>query len=332
MAMEVAFKRAALQRVQSRGTIRQIMNASVVAIDENRRGVVVKAEVLDSGRSRLHCVNADYVIFCAAHGNEKLARLVGAHSPTGMYFLNFMLHVSLPPCETKEQRYMASVNFVLQGSDGGMYACVVPPTDSEPGLAAMFAPGFDGSYISKSRANKSLSGWDEIIASGLFSRREEKISAVISRISRLNPFLRQYMADVPLESHRVTIGSGFNPDPHDRRVRRLAEPAPLTGNRRAFAMTSPKWTTSELAGLTMLQHVMRMAAPKAVLPVADSGSGFGPFDLDLLAVVPEFSITDVRVDRAVAESYLASVGLPHRVLPKTHRLFSDDSIQRSTAG
>jgi hypothetical protein len=315
MAMDIAFKAAALQGAMDRGTVSApLWTKSIVRdIRETRSGVQVELgdRVLD----------ADLVILCAAHGNSRLTRLIPGRDLSGAYHLNFMLHAYLPPtqCPILRDR-LASVNFVLQGEHGGMYACILPPTEHECGFAAMFAPGESASYISSynTRCHRCpTEEWDHKIGAASVRSMVPRVNAVLERIYRLNPFLRDYLRDVPFDRHRVAVGSVFNAHGMTRSKRRLIRPAGATLRRRVVVMTSPKWTTAELAGLTLLQWVLKRCAPAAVLPEAGWGKldGFGPYGLDVLAVVPELTLESSCFDRCVAERYLKNLGLPLRILP-----------------
>jgi hypothetical protein len=50
-------------------------------------------------------------------------------------------------------------------------------------------------------------------------------------------------------------------------------------------------------------------------------AGFGPYNLDIMAVLPELTIKRLRFDRSVAENYLDSLDLPRRILPECHSLY-----------
>src|SRR5207253_8987543 len=124
---------------------------------------------------------------------SKIAALAHGSDLRGAYHLNFMLHAHLPP--TNDQvliDHLASVNFVLQGQHGGMYACILPPTERHAGVAALFAPGFDGSYIDDYETKADalpLIEWDQLILSSAFPAIRAKAASVVARILSLNPFL-----------------------------------------------------------------------------------------------------------------------------------------------
>jgi hypothetical protein len=336
MAMDVGFKTAAIQRAIERETVRSwIPCANIESITESAREVRIEINTPDLGSRTLV---ADYLVACAGSGIGELARHAGGMDLQGSYHLNFMVHAHLPPTANERLReQLASVNFVLQGRYGGMYACVVPPTATEPGLAAMFAPGYDASYIdeySGRSGGRPPLPWEAIIRKADFPGRRQKQQAVLDRIAELNPFLRpedesgkrgpgRYLGAVPPDMHRIAVGPVFNPHGEDRQMRRLMPPSPMTGSGRVLAMTTPKWTTAELAALTLLQYLLKRNAPRATLPTVKSehDRGFGPYRLDLLPVVAELRLSGLRIDRSGVEGYLRSLGLPSRLLPHEHDLF-----------
>jgi hypothetical protein len=319
-AMDHAFKRAALDRAVAGGRVSIRCESSVTALEEDESGVTV---TISSGRGTEE-MKADYVILTAAHGISDLAAKVPGQDLPGAYHLNFMLHVKLPrTADAVLQKYLASVNFVLQGADGGMYACVVPPTADDDGLAAMFAPGYDASYIDEYQTNASHVPpleWNRIISTSRFPGSSAKVKAVVERISTLNPFLKDYLPDSAAIEARPVVGSVFNPHGDVRSIRRLVSPALVRPARRVLAMTSPKWTTAELAALTLLQLVLECYGSPENL--RSTSGGFGPSGIDVVAFARDLRLTDVKIDRSVAERYLDSLQLPSRLLPPDDELFA----------
>jgi hypothetical protein len=314
--MEVAFKRSAFREIGN-NIVEWVPNASISHIEERAGDVRLTVEK-QSGASS---IDADYVYFCAAHGNYDYAKLV-QKDLAGEFSLNFMVHAHLPPTADRTlQDNLASVNFVLQGKHGGMYACILPPTDLEPGLAAMFAPGNEASYIDESATKDSLKDWNTKIKTSDFESRKEKIQAVLERMYEINPFLESYLANVPHEKHKVAVGSVFNSQRGNRAVRRLGPPVPLTSSGRMLSMTSPKWTTSELAALTLLHEILSKCSPNAFFTQLGEDKGFGPYNLDVLSRIAELKLENKPFDRNLAQAHLDSLDLPSRILPSHSRHF-----------
>lgn len=318
--MDYAFKIAALERAVDHGTVVTRCSTSVASLVENDGSVTV---VLQRQDGHLESVEADYVVFTSAHGITELVKKVPCADQRGAYHLNFMLHVRLPPTSDEVLRDdLSSVNFVLQGQNGGMYACVVPPTAHDEGLAAMFVPGYGASYVDEYATNvhaRPPVAWDQLIEFAGFPGRLPKIQTVVERIAKLNPFLCEYVDKLDPNEHRVAVGSVFNPHGDIRSLRRLVAPTQVAPNRRIFTMTSPKWTTSELAALTLLHHVLLRYDLKPSLGPIEHG--FGPYRIDVATAARWLRLDGISINRAVAERYLESLELPKRVLPNSHPLY-----------
>jgi glycine/D-amino acid oxidase-like deaminating enzyme len=313
--MEVLYKEAALRQSERGQAVTVLRGSSVTAIDEGADRVCVSVRMpCEKGVA----IQSRYVVLTAAHGITELAGSMMGRDLPGAFHLNFMLHVKLPQTRDEIVRdYLSSVNFVLQGPHGGMYACVLPPTEHAAGFAALFAPGYDASYIDEYKTNshhKPLLAWDSIISSSDFPARRAKISNVLERIYRLNPYLRDYLRNIDIEDHDPVVGSVFNPHGDVRSVRRLTAPRPVGRYRRVMAMTSPKWTTAELAALTLLQCVLTAVAPSFALKTL--AEGFGPCQLDVLSVVAKLRLPDVPIAADLTERYLKDVALPRHILPR----------------
>lgn|GEM_PF-3093665 len=319
--MEVALKRSALRHAQRKELVRLLTGTTVKTIKETTNGVVITVKKENGETERLE---AEYVFATAAHGISKVAALAHGRDLPGAYHLNFMLHAQLPP--TADQvliDHLSSVNFVLQGQHGGMYACIVPPTERHAGVAALFAPGYGGSYIDDYATKTDplpLIEWDQLILSSAFPALRAKAESVMTRILRLNPFLKDYLHAATPVSDRVVVGSVYNPHGDVRSVRRMTPPRKLLPNQRILGMTSPKWTTVELSALTLLQYVLCKLLPNLKLPSVPNG--FGPYNIDVASVVAELRISNVQFARDVAENYLDALGLPRRILPASHSSYA----------
>ena len=314
MAMDYALKKQALRLATSRGTIRELhFNVQTIDLEERDGGVTVW---IDEKR-----IEADLVVSTAASGNSLIAKKAHGVDASGTYALNFMLYIDLPPTSDAALReVLASVNFVLQGSDGAMYACLVPPTAHDSGVAAVFHPDARGSHIDRfvtRRGAQPPDWWQEAIATSKFPSKEERVRNVLKRVYRFNPFLSGYIG-----GQRTVVGQVFNPsspsnlEGRDDRVRVLQNPTLFTHAGRVVGMTTPKWTTDELAALTLINALLPNDGKLYSRP-----DGFGPAKLDVVRLASDLGSINIKFQRELALEYVRHLDLPDRIVPVSHPLF-----------
>lgn len=343
MAVEYAYKWAALRIAKASGVLRDlVLRCSIKA----RSDLVSVAD------------EADLVVCTSGHGNFALGEQVGAPQQVGAHFLNYMLHAELPATQSEElRRKLSQVNFVLQGSRGGMYACILPPTADETGLAALYAPGDPGkkgpsnvfrfmnaggakdadSFMGASNEGSVTGGdgftrtpelWDEVIDEPRALGDRYECERLLTRLVAFNPFLEEYLTD----SARMwpVPGPVFNPGRGggDTRTRGLAKPA-VSGpskSSRVITMSTPKWTTVELAALTLL-HAVLVELGGCGLPTltgvdaweaSELGTykrahGCGPYGIDVMSLLPYLRSDVTSVWRVDAVYYARKNRLPVRL-------------------
>jgi glycine/D-amino acid oxidase-like deaminating enzyme len=318
MAMDYAFKQGALDTATLNGTLtRRMTNTNVIKMRPVDNGVIVHT---DNGE-----FEADLVVCCAAHGTPMLASMAGGSGPRGTYYLNGMLYVDLPATSDEElAAHLSRVNFVLQADNGCMFACLLAPTAKSAGLAAIYFPSESGSQIGKCVVENSLdpvpASWNDIIATGRTQDYELRVNRILKQVYRFNPFLAGY-----LQPRQMTFRTVFSPSVSgnqggsDRRVRQMLAPTPITADGRVVSMSTPKWTTAELASLSLLQYVLLQFGERA-LEVGEHG--FGPLKLDVCSITERLNFHDVRFPRQYALDYARAMAFPERLVPATHPLFA----------
>ena len=267
----------------------------------------------------------------AGHSIPALAGLAGGKSHLGSYYLNGTTYCELPATSDGEVRSAVSrTNFVLQGDDGCMYACVAPPTDTESGLAAIYYPSFRGSQIAMHRYDPgnpkpAPTDWEEAILTGTVPDIEERKANILAQACRFNPFLRNYA--VP---RTVTIRTVFspdvagNPDGKDRRVREMLSPTPIDNSGRLVCMSSPKWTTVELAALTLVQKMLLAIGRTALSHKASQG--FGPLQLDVPSIQKQVHLRGITFPREYALQYAIDMHFPRHLIPDVSSSYSPANL------
>jgi hypothetical protein len=163
--------------------------------------------------------------------------MAGGDDMPGTYFMNFMLHVPLLATEDPNvRRMMANVNFTLKDENGGMFACIIPPTATEEGMAAIFSPGDTCNYLMSCRDPNLPASWDRITLNAGNFGFKKRIQNIAKRICHVNPFLRESMTHaIELPQPRPIIGTTFNP-----RIRSSEEGRPFEEDRSLRRMIVPQ--------------------------------------------------------------------------------------------
>lgn len=291
------------------------------AVEKRGGGYVVHA----GGRS----FSTRLVLLTSGHHIPRLAstvRGVCCSPPApGTFYLNSITFLRLPATADLAKLVAARrINFTLQQQHGSMYACVVPPTETEEGFAVTYYPSPRGSQI-RSFGTDSLSygthprvpaEWDSLIREGL-PANHPNVRATFEQACALYPFLRDY-AEVAGTICRPVFNAatGDNDGGLDRRVRVLpAVVDRVSEDGRVTAWTAPKWTNAELVALMATDYVRgQMAAGR--LPKGGEVR-IGPTGLDIVRIAPSINFFDVTMDAADALRYAEWQGVPARVVDTT---------------
>ncbi len=266
---------------------------------------------------------ADQVLICSSHSMPELARKIdGAVLPNafaGTYYLNSMSFLRLPATRSAETLRRASrINFTLMEKFGCMYACIVPPTPSGDGMAAIYFPDPSGSQrlshvCARGEVSRPPPAWQALLDGGL-DNGDPNVVATFEQACRVYPFLAGY-ADVTHTICRTVFNVAVKDSNHglDRRVRELsAGRHALTGDGRISAWTAPKWTNAELTALMALDYALQSSGG-APLP-KDPDSGCGPTQLDVAKICKRLNFRQVVPDMAAARRYARLSAIPERIL------------------
>lgn len=327
MALDYAIKRAALDEADNKGALRRLTKTEIKHIRNLESGYIISTDQGD--------FPADFVVCSAAHTIPLLAAMGGGSGPSGTYGLNAMLYIQLPPTSDLEiQRRVSNVNFILQGDNGSMFACVLPPTQKEIGLAAIYFPSESGSQLAKfvypKDGNRVPESWNSAITAGQFDGLEPRRAAILAQCFKFNPFLGGYLQATLADPKKMKmiVRTVFNPEVkgnpkgEDRRIREMLPPTPFTADGTIVSMASPKWTTVELASMTLLQYMLEKF-DKTKLPQSLK-AGFGPFKVDMCAISKFLHFRDIRFPKKYAMDYVVDLEFPIRLVPSNHPCFKDN--------
>lgn len=262
---------------------------------------------------------AQQIFICSSHHIPELAYKIRNAAVTsffpGTYYLNSMTFLRLPATSDPEKRKAAKkINFTLMEEWGCMYACIVPPTATRDGVAAVYYPHSRGSqrtsHVSPNRGiSKPPVEWDTLVKNGL-PNDDVNVVNTFQQACRLYPFLNDY-ATVTHSVCRTVFNvavRGSNGG-QDRRVRELS-PARhlLTADGQISAWTAPKWTNCELTALMALDYALRVSG-RPRLPTSH-WSGCGPTKLDVARIAERLCYRSLTVNAADARRYARASGLP----------------------
>lgn len=335
MAYDYALKKAVIDGAIKQGILTLQLGTPATGISKTSDGKY-RVEGAD--------VVADMVLVTAAHQIPKLAQnLSGAKPHEGMFHLNGILYVKLPATQNEELREQASrINFVVQGGQGCMFAPVLAPTATADGLAAIYYPSENGSQVARhmfstADGRRVPSEWDLYITEGLPKNnafgevamtRDERIERILNQAYIFNPLLEGY-----IEPQELRVRTVFNPitlaNPKgtDRRVRQLVEPAVLSDDGMVLGMTSPKWTTLELAALGLIDK-LQLAPP---FPMHET-HGFGSQRFDVEKISRKLHLRDVNISRNDALEFATRNGQPLRIVDTNPALFSHEAVSGAGNG
>ena len=262
-------------------------SANVVRIHSSGAGFCV---YLDSERQ----IACDQIVLAAGHDSFRLAKMVGASSPSGyVAHMNLATYVKLP------DHIRPGLVFSLLGECGGM--CCPIELDNNQWLAMLYWPSKDGSQIATEQigSNFPSSSWQESMKSN-GPDEEPRAIRVLEHLRSIYPFLKD------AELHHWIVRSIVNPLGPVREVRRFCEPS----------MTIPGVT---LVLATKATHLVRSAIEAVRTVQAESLTRqhirerdlLLPFGLNLSRIPSLFSLKmacpsqeDVSFQRLVLEFIL----------------------------
>lgn len=309
MAHYYAFLKAALRASDVKTKFEQ----GIDSIEKHGDGYTIKTSTGDQ-------VESDFILLAAGHHTPEIAeKIAGANtSAEGTYYLNTMTFLKLPATTDKEKiKQVSHINFTLQQEGGCMFACVVPPTEKEDGLAVVYYPSEKGSQFARHVFDQDNhtpppKEWDDYIKNGL-PDNHPNVQAIMKQAERLYPFLKGY-AVVDKTICRTVFNAATQESDKglDRRVRNIIGADVLTDDNRVVAYRSPKWTNAELVALMAADHAMQELRG-TYLP-SDRKHGFGPTHLDVEKITESFHFKDVKMDVQDALNYVKKHGLPERLV------------------
>ena len=223
MANYYAYQCAMLNRLR----IKCICDANIESIERSRDNVYS----VEVNGTKFSC---SHVFLCSSHNAIRHAKLIrGAgeiRACRGVFFLNSMTFITLPATADLHIRQAAeNINFTLQQSSGCMFACIVPPTETDQGLAAIYYPSTDGSqidgFVVDSPRQEVPAEWQGYLADGL-ALNDTNVERTLWQASKVYPFLKNYGVLHSVKCRTVFNQSTVNNiNGEDRRVRDLSSDA-----------------------------------------------------------------------------------------------------------
>lgn len=289
----------------------------------------VEVEVIErrGGGYTVHAAGESFgarqVLLTSGHHIPRLASKVRgvtcAPPAPGTFYLNSITFLRLPATASVERlAAVRRINFTLQQEHGSMYACVVPPTEAEDGLAVTYYPSPGGSQLRSSssgagRRTPLPAEWDSLIREGL-PDDHPNVRATFEQACSLYPFLRDY-AEVSGTACRPVFNAATrdNDGGLDRRVRVLrASVSRISDDGGITAWTAPKWTNAELVALMAADYVR---GQMSLAPLPKGGRvRFGPTGLDIARIAPAVNFFDTAMSPSDALRYAGWQGVPARVV------------------
>jgi len=263
------------------------------------------------------------VLVCTSHQIPNFERLIKnfalSNKSSGTYYLNSMTFINLPATsDNKKIDYLNKINFTLQGEFGAMYSCIVPPSETENGIAAIYSPSIKGSHIFSNTYNKKYPitnpiEWEALINKGI-ENDSDLVRYTFQKACIFYPYLINY-ANIVKTSVRPVFNLSV-PDSFigsDRRVRELPNrPIMNSADGRVSMWASPKWTNSELVALIALDYMlMLLGLPR--IPKSNK-NGFGPTKLDVGKFSLGFNLFDLKMEITDAIFYAKKQGVPERIV------------------
>jgi glycine/D-amino acid oxidase-like deaminating enzyme len=274
-------------------------------------------------------ITARQILLTAGHRNPALIhRIRGIETaplPSGTYYLNAMTFVRLPATEDAARRANARrINFTLQQEHGAMFACIVPPTAHQDGIAAIYRPDTRGSQLythTVADGDTSLPPpeWKRFLTEGL-ENDEPHVHETFRRARELYPVLEN--AEILHTICRTVFNASTADSNHgrDRRVREIPPAvAAVVSDGSITVWTSPKWTNAELVALmacdNVHEHLRGTRLPH------DGASRLGPTGLDLAALSRRLELMDLVMSRDDALRYAHEQRLPPSVVDVSNPWF-----------
>jgi glycine/D-amino acid oxidase-like deaminating enzyme len=279
-------------------------------------------------------IDADHVLLTAGHHIPLLVSMAKGFSfrqnlVNGMYFLNSMTLIHLPPLSNGSiLSEVKRINFTLQQEHGSMYACVVPPTETEPGIAATYFPSNKGNQLfevtfSSKRDLAPPPFWDSIET---LDNDHPRVKRVLEQARRFYRTLRVEGVEVCRTICRPVFNTATkaSSEGKDRRVRRISRKPIITSqDGLVSAWSSPKWTNAELVGLMATDYVCRKSRTQTPLLRCSRN----PAQLDAIRITEKLNFLDVRMHIEDAIEYAKLQGLPLRIVDRTLPQFRNEPAQ-----
>lgn len=324
MAHYYAFLKAALRE----STVDRIFGQEIAKIEKQNESYCITTS---EGKK----IKSDYIILAAGHRIPEISRKIANAnvSAEGTYYLNTMTFLKLPATQDEEKiKQVSHINFTLQQDGGCMFACVVPPTEKEDGVAVCYYPSERGSqfarYVFDKNHQKLPKEWDNYVKNGL-PENDPHVLAVIQKAHYLYPFLKDY-ASVDKTICR-TVFNAATPESEkgtDRRVRNIIGADFITSDKLVVAYRSPKWTNAELVALMAADVAMERL--RGTFMPYDKENGFGPFQLDIEQITRSLNFRNVRMAVEDAFHYVEKHGLPKRLVNPYISEFINSGTQSTT--
>lgn len=267
-------------------------------------------------------IKANFVIISAGHNIPNLSNKITGVDLSGLsgtYYLNCMTFIRLPATTNKEKQLMARhINFTLQADGGGMFACIVSPSDTEDGYAAIYYPSTEGSQLLQhSYYNHNIKSlpynWDNLINNGL-KAQDKSVQRTFEQICTLYPFLKNYAEVISASCRPVFNVSAFSSNKgKDRRVRDIvSSPIMSSSDGRISMWSAPKWTNAEIVALLAVDHINK-SLKKEELPKYGL-TQFGPTGLDIAKISETINFHNIKMNLADAQLFAERQGLPQRIV------------------
>lgn len=274
-------------------------------------------------------IKANYIILSAGHHIPEIIEKIKGVSVSpifGTFYLNSITFVKLPATtdlgKIKECRH---INFTLQGEGGGMFACVVAPTQNEDGFGALYYPSQEGSqkhYISSPSTEKKniFNSWDYLISTGL-SKDDFSVQNTFKQACYLYPFLENYAEVLKATCRPVFNVTAFgNKNGKDRRVREISTSALTSSDDGKISIwAAPKWTNAEIVALMAVDHLCKLLTKKG-LP-NQGKTRFGPTELDIAEISKTLHFKNIKMNIEDAYKYAREQGVPEKVVDSKYSEF-----------
>lgn len=267
-------------------------------------------------------IKAACILISAGHHIPKLLKKIQGvqmHIKSGMYYLNCITFIRLPATSNQDKLAKARhINFTLQAEGGGMFACVVPPTQDEEGFGVLYYPSPKGSqlrscFIDNTVADVIPTDWDNLIATDI-DKNDINVQKTFEQACKLYPFLRDYAEIIKGVCRPVFNPSTYRSDKgRDRRVREISHsPIIISQDGKISMWSAPKWTNSELVSLMAADHVCSILKNEE-LPKSEK-IGFGPTNLNIVKISQKLNFQSLKMDVDDALNYARRQEIPLKIV------------------